>query len=61
MGSNGSTSGTTTTASITPKKDDINFSKILVTSASEIATVNGEAKSNDGQKHTFTLKVCFYD
>jgi len=73
-GNGGSTTGTTAVAtgsskeiakpvSTTPevKKDDISFSNILVTSNSGTTTVNGEAKSNDGKKHSFTLKVSFYD
>lgn len=57
------TASTAKTTSTTPevKKDDITFSNILVTSNSGTTTVNGEAKSNDGQKHSFTIKVSFYD
>ncbi|EKQ51379.1 MULTISPECIES: FxLYD domain-containing protein [unclassified Clostridium] len=72
-GNGGSTSGTTKTAtanstnendtksSEVKKEDAISFSNILITSNSGITVVNGEAKSNDGQKHTFTIKVSFYD
>lgn len=72
-GNGGSTTGTTavatgsskenvkpaSTTSAAKKVKDISFSNILITSNSGTTTVNGEAKSNDGQKHSFTLKVSF--
>lgn len=71
IGCGGSKSGSTESATATTqteqkttdtkKEDAISFSNILIKSTNGTTTINGEAKSNDGKKHTCTIKVSFYD
>ncbi|WP_026486767.1 FxLYD domain-containing protein [Caldanaerobius polysaccharolyticus] len=42
-------------------KELITFSNVVLHTEGGVTTVNGEAKNNDNEMHSFTLKVSFYD